>query len=265
LFDYDAELVRYHKRLCEALLIRPGDRVLDIGCGAGLTTRDAARAASPGTALGIDLSGQMLARARRQAAAEGLRTISFVQADAQAHAFPPEHFTLGISRFGTMFFSDPVAAFANIGRALRPGAPLVQLVWQAGERQEWYTEIRAALSRGRTSSASAEAGEAADTADAAHGAFALSDPEVTAGVLTAAGFTAVDVEEVREPVRYGPDADRARAAVLGMGMAGDVLTDPDAASAGGALDRLYATLDAHDTGDGVWFDSRAWLVTARRR
>ncbi|MFF4035062.1 methyltransferase domain-containing protein [Streptomyces sviceus] len=255
MFDYDSELARHHERLLEALGVRAGDRVLDIGCGTGRTTRDAARAASPGTALGIDVSGPMLARARRAAAAEGLRDVDFVQGDAQVHAFPPEHFTLAVSRFGTMFFSDPVAAFANIGRALRPGARFVQLVWQAAERQEWHTAIRAALSPGPMPSASAPA-----TPDP----FTLADPQVTTGILTAAGFTALDVVDVREPVRYGPDAEAALAAVLQLRMAREWVDGLDAVSAESALDRLRATLDAHDTGDGVWFDSRAWLVVARR-
>ncbi|MEU0941439.1 class I SAM-dependent methyltransferase [Streptomyces canus] len=255
MFDYDSELARHHERLLAALDVRPGDRVLDIGCGTGRTTRDAARAASPGTALGIDVSGPMLTRARRAAAAEELRNVDFAQGDAQDHVFPPEYFTLAVSRFGTMFFSDPVAAFANIGRALRPGARFVQLVWQAAERQEWHTAIRAALSRGPVSSASAPA---------APDPFTLADPRVTTGILTAAGFTAVDVVDVREPVRYGPDAEGALAAVLQLRMAKEWVADLDAASAERAVDRLRATLDARDTGDGVWFDSRAWLVVARR-
>ncbi|MGW1990402.1 class I SAM-dependent methyltransferase [Embleya sp. NPDC001921] len=256
MFDYDSELARYHERLWNALDIQPGDRVLDIGCGTGQTTRRAARAASPGSALGIDVSAPMLARARLRAETEGLGNVGFVRADAQAHAFAPEQFTVGISRFGTMFFSDTVAAFANIGRALRPGAPFVQLVWQARDRQEWATAIRAALAGGETVST------AAGEADAA---FALADPDLAVGVLTAAGFTSVDVVDVREPVYYGPDVDHACAAVLGLLLARDPLADLDAASAERALDRLRATLAAHDTGDGVWFDSRAWLITARRR
>jgi len=255
MFDYDSELARHHERLLEALDVRPGDRVLDIGCGTGRTTRDAARAASAGSALGIDVSGPMLARARREAETEGLCNVEFVQGDAQAHPFPPEYFSLGVSRFGTMFFSDPVGAFANIGRALRPGARFVQLVWQAADRQEWHTAIREALVGGAASSASAST---------AGDPFTLADPDVVAEVLTAAGFAAVDVVDVHEPVWYGPDADRARASVLQLRMAKEWLADLDAASGERALDRLCATLDAHDTGDGVWFDSRAWLVGARR-
>ncbi|MET7701664.1 methyltransferase domain-containing protein [Streptomyces sp. NPDC005485] len=255
MFDYDSELVHYHRRLWSALDVRPHDRVLDIGCGTGQTTRDAGRAASPGSALGIDISSPMLTRARQQTETEGLRNVSFVQGDAQTYAFPPEHFTLATSRFGTMFFSDRIAAFANIGRALHPGARFVHLVWQSGERQEWHTAIRAALSPERVSST--PAGES-------DGPFALADPDVVSGALTAAGFTKVDVVDVREPVYYGPDAERACAAVLQLWMAKEMITDMDAASAERARDRLYATLDAHDTGDGVWFDSRAWLVIAHR-
>jgi ubiquinone/menaquinone biosynthesis C-methylase UbiE len=141
LFDFDAELRRYHQHLRAAAGVRRADRVLDIGCGTGQTTREAARAAASGSAVGIDISAARLARARRLARAEGLRNIGFVHADAQTHRFPPERFDLAISRFGTMFFADLVGAFTNIGRALRPGARLVQLVWQHSDRQEWDAVI----------------------------------------------------------------------------------------------------------------------------
>jgi len=112
---------------------------------------------------------------------------------------PPGHFSLGISLFGTMLFTDPVAAFANIAQALCSGARLVQLVWQASDRQERHrgpgrrateTDLRRSLLAGRSAR--------------------------TAGVLTAAGFTAVDIPEVREPIYYGPDADSALDAVRGL-------------------------------------------------
>lgn len=251
MFDYDAELSRYHQRLLAAADVRTADRVLDIGCGAGQTTRDAARSAPAGSALGVDLARPMVERARRLS---NLRNVRFLQADAQVHPFAPALFTLAISRFGTMFFSDPVAAFTNIGRALRPGARFVQLVWQAAEHQEWVGAIRQALAGGRAASAGPT-----------HGAFSLADPAAAAGVLTAAGFPAVEVTEVREPVRYGPDATGARDALFELGMVQPLIATLDVAAKARALDRLMAMLDACDTGDGVWFDSRAWLIVARRR
>ncbi|HEX5117391.1 MAG TPA: methyltransferase domain-containing protein [Pseudonocardiaceae bacterium] len=245
MFDYDAELRRYHRWLCEAIDVRADDHVLDIGCGTGLTTRDAGRLAVRGSALGVDVSPEMVERAR--AAAEELDNVRFEQADAQVHPFPPRHFTLAISRFGTMFFTDPVAAFTNIGRALRPGARLVQLVWQDGGRQEWSTAIRQALTGGDPP---------------VGGAFSLADPATVDRLLAAAGFTDVSVTDVSEPVWYGADPDAAVDAVLALRMA-DALAGLDAGETERALDRLREVMAAHQTTDGVWFDSRAWLVTSR--
>ncbi|HEY1574513.1 MAG TPA: methyltransferase domain-containing protein [Pseudonocardiaceae bacterium] len=247
MFDYDAELRRYHRRLRAAMDVRPDDNVLDIGCGAGLTTRDAGRLASRGSALGVDVSPEMVDRARTAA---GSGNVRFEQADAQVHPFPPERFTLGISRFGTMFFTDPVVAFANIGRALRPGARLVQLVWQDGGRQEWSTAIRRALGAGDPP---------------VGGPFSLADPATVDRVLTAAGFTDVSVADVSEPVWYGADPAAAVDAVLALRMVGDPLARLDADETGRAMDRLRSVMAAHHGTDGVWFDSRAWLVTSRRQ
>jgi SAM-dependent methyltransferase len=249
-FDYDAELRRYQRRLREAIDVSPGDSVIDIGCGAGQTTREAARLAIG--ALGVDTSPAMVARAQQLAAAEELHNVRFEQADAQVHPFPPETFTLGISRFGTMFFADPVDAFTNIGRALRPGARLVQLVWQDGDRQEWVAAIQGAL-----------AGDGPRPVPAAN-AFSLSDPAVVDGVLTAAGFTDVRVTDVSEPVFYGPDPDAATDGVLALHIARDPLARYDADETERALDRLRSVMSEHNTTDGVWFDSSAWLITARR-
>jgi SAM-dependent methyltransferase len=252
LFDYDAELRRYHEHLRAAIDVRPADRVLDIGCGTGQTTREAARAAATGSAVGIDISAARLARARRVARAEGLRNVSFVQADAQTRRFRPGRFDLAISRFGTMFFADPVAAFTNVGRALRPGARLVQLVWQPRGRQEWDAVIDEIF-----------AGDQPAPAPAAD-PFSLADPTTAGAILTAAGFTAVDVTGVQEPVYYGPDAASALRAMLSLQMTKDLLAPLDAASTRHVLGRLRAALATHQSSGGVFFDSRAWLITARR-
>ncbi|MDT5192413.1 MAG: hypothetical protein QOI28_4664, partial [Mycobacterium sp.] len=144
-FDYDAELRLHNELFRDATRVGSGDRVLDIGCGTGQSTREAARAAVAGSALGVDTSAPMLERARQLSDDEGLANITFQQADAQVHPFPPTRFDLCISRFGTMFFADPVAAFTNIGSALRPAARLVLLVWQQRDRNEWATTIRQTL------------------------------------------------------------------------------------------------------------------------
>src|SRR5437879_10450145 len=103
--EFDTHFRSIWARFLETDPIAPADRVLDIGCGSGQTTRDAARLARDGSALGVDLSEAMLAEARRRATTEGLMNVEFVRADAQVHAFEPATFALAISRFGLMFFA----------------------------------------------------------------------------------------------------------------------------------------------------------------
>jgi SAM-dependent methyltransferase len=114
-------------------------------CGTVLTTREAAHAAMPGRVVGVDVSERMLERARQVTAAERLDNVRYELGDAEVHRFDPAGFDVAISRFGTMFFSDPGAAFANIAAALRPGTRLMLLVWQRLERNEWARAIDAAL------------------------------------------------------------------------------------------------------------------------
>lgn len=248
---YDAELRRHDERFRAALKVGPRDRVLDIGCGAGQSTREAARAASEGSAVGVDISEEMLQVARQRSAEEGLKNVAFELADAQEHAFPAAHFDLCISRFGVMFFADPVAAFANIARAMRADARLLLMVWQGRERNEWSNAIQAALSAEDVPSTSAPA------------AFSLGDRAATTRLLTSAGFTSIDFAEVHEPVFYGADVEAAHEAIVAL-----FLTPDSAAGSNGPSDetlhRLRTLLQTHSTAEGVFFDSRAWIVTARR-
>jgi SAM-dependent methyltransferase len=250
---YDAELRAHDERLRAALLVGEADRILDIGCGSGQTTRDAARAAPLGSALGVDTSHEMLERARSRSAREGVSNVAFERGDAQSHPLAPAHFDLIISRFGTMFFADPVAAFSHVARAARPGARLVMLVWQAQERNEWATAIQQALTG---------AAEVAQVSGL--NPFSMADPDLIRSMLGASGFVEVGLAEVREPVYYGPDAAAALELVRDMKHARALLAGLKAAVAERALIRLRKLLEAHETGSGVLFDSRAWLVTARR-
>ena len=120
--SYDAELHRHNEVLRRAIGVRVDDHVLDIGCGTGLTTREAALVAHAGSALGVDASAPAIERACELAVAGGIRNVTFEHADAQAHRFPAQQFELAISRFGTMFFDDPGTAFANISGHCAPTA-----------------------------------------------------------------------------------------------------------------------------------------------
>ena len=250
---YDAELRAHHEHLRAAYGIGPGDEVLDIGCGTGLTTREAARAAAPGRVVGVDVSQRMLERARQLTAAEGLGNVRYELGDAQLHRFAPASFDVAISRFGTMFFADPPTAFANIAGALRPEGRLVLLVWQRLEHNHWVQAIDAAL------------GDAAQPPPGAD-PFSLGDAEATARILQRAGFDEIRFEDVHEPVLYGHDLDAALAIVRGFQSTRAALASLDDDEAAGAVERLRTMLAAHDTSErGVALDSRSWLITAKRR
>ena len=254
--DYDAELIRYGVVLRRAWAVQPHDRVLDIGCGTGQTTREAARMARAGSALGVDSSAPAIERARELARAEGLRNVTFEPGDAQAHRFAPGHFDLAISRFGTMFFDDPVAAFGNIGRALRPAGRLVMVVWQGRDRNDWDVAIRQALAG--PDGPTAVAGEGPDP-------FSLADPTTVEGILRAAGFADIGLTDVDEPVYYGPDTAAALDWVRGFAGTTEFLKRLDPAAAARALARLRDALAARMSDEGVWFNARAWIVTAHSR
>jgi SAM-dependent methyltransferase len=252
--DFDFELRAHHERLRAAAAIGRGDRVLDIGCGTGQSTRDAARAADPGRVLGVDVSAASLERARERTAAARLENVTYEHGDAQTHPFAPGGFDVAISRFGVMFFSDPLAAFANVARALRPDGRLVLLVWQPRERNAWASAIDGAI-----------CGPVPPPAPAATSdAFSLGDAAATGDLLARAGFGEIHFEDVREPVFYGPDTATALDWVRGFQSTREALAALPGTAAARAVRRLRETLDEHRTArDGVSFDSRAWLITAR--
>jgi SAM-dependent methyltransferase len=251
--DYDAELRLHNDALRQAYEIGPEDRVLDIGCGAGQTTRDAARLASDGWALGVDISKGMIERARSLAEAEGIRNVTFEQADAQGHGFPSERFDVAMSRFGTMFFRNPIAAFSDIGHGMRPAGRLLIMVWQGHERNEWSVTIERAL--GATTGSPVPAPTTLDP-------FSLADPATVQGILEAAGFTDITFSDVRERVFYGRDVDAALEWVRGFTSTKEVLDRLDPPGSELALERLRKTLAEHARDDGIYFDSRAWIVKA---
>lgn len=249
---FDRAVAPHHERLLAASAIGADDRVLDVGCGTGQTTRDAARAASDGSALGVDLSAAMLDVARERARAEGLFNAQFLRADAQVHPFPVGTFDVVLSRTGAMFFGDLPTAFANLARAMRPDGRLVLLTWQELARNEWIRQFSAAMAAGR---------DVPPPPPDAPGPFALAQPDRVHTVLSTAGFVEIDLEPVNEPMWFGDDADDAYRFVAGL--LGWMLEGLEDAPRRRALDALHDAMTAHETPDGVLFQSAAWLVRAR--
>jgi ubiquinone/menaquinone biosynthesis C-methylase UbiE len=233
---FDAEVRPHNERFRAAAAVRPGEDVLDVGCGTGESTREAAQAGA--TALGVDVSEQAIAKARELGGA------TFEVADVQTHEFPAAAFDVVLSRFGAMFFADPPAAFANLARALRPGGRLVLLVWQDRDRNEWYSILHDAVAPGTTP-------------PPAGPHFSLGDPGRTRALLEDAGFGDVEFTELREPVCYGPDAATACEFALGLKDVQELQPTE------GAATRLRDAFAAHETPDGVLLGARTWIVTAR--
>lgn len=247
---FDDGVAAYRERFFAAAAIGATDTVLDVGCGAGQTTRDAARVASSGSVVGVDLSSRQVALARERAVREGVGNVTFLRADAQVHPFPAGRFDVAISRHGVMFFGDPVAAFTNVARALRVGGRLVLLTWQPSDRNEWVSAFRAAFAAGR------------ELPVRSPRPGSLSDPDEVRGLLGSAGFVDVAVTGVRAPMYFGRDVEDACGFVsdqFGWMMDG-LGVDARARVLAGLRDDMAG----HRTDRGVFYGSAAWLIEARR-
>jgi len=251
----NAALSAHTDSLFAAAAVGRDEQVLDVGCGTGETTRACAELAVSGRVLGVDLSTAMLERGRMRAADAGLTNVDFEHGDAQVYPFASAHFDLVVSRFGVMFFDDPVAAFVNIGRSTKPGGRLALVVWQDLRRNEWITVAREALALGR---------DLPVPAPGTPGPFGLADREETRGVLEHAGFEQVSFDDVSAPFSFGADAAEAFDFAQGIGIVKGLLDDLDEVQRAQALDSLRAVIDARDAGGGVAFDSRVWVISAVR-
>lgn len=252
---WDAVNDGFNEPLLAAAAVGQTDRVLDIGCGAGRTTRLAAQRAARGGAVGLDLSDPMLERARASADREGVRNVSFVQGDAQVHPFEPRSFDAAVSRYGMTFFGDPVTAFANIRGALRPGGRLAFICAAEAERNEWLAAL-----------ASLNGVLPLDGfgAPGAPGMFSLTDPDHTLALLAEAGFEDVRARRVEAAGDWGPSAGDAAAFLLGSGPGRHLLSQvgPDARER--ARHMLTDALRPYEEGGAVMLRSSSWLVTAAR-
>ena len=209
----ELQLAPLGRRALTALAPHPGESVLDIGCGGGETALALARAVAPdGTVVGIDLSAAVLAFAER--AAKGCARVRFVRADAQVFPFEPASFDAVFSRFGVMFFADPIAAFVNIRRSLRPKGRLAFVCWRALEENP--------LDILPLSAASAHLPSQPAHDPDAPGSFAFANPDRVRGILDRAGFGEIEITARDEQVGSG-DLDTMLAVCSRVGALGKIL------------------------------------------
>lgn len=250
----DRMLAPYEKLVVDAGFPGEGGRVLDIGCGAGATTLAMARRVGPaGRCVGLDISGPLVAAARARAATEGLGTASFIEGDAQTQALDRDGFDAVISRFGVMFFDDPVAAFANIRRATRPGAGLAFVAWRSPAENDFLT---AALRAAAPLLPDLPAPE-----PDAPGQFAFADGNRVRSILTSAGWSATELKPVDVACEIA-ETDL-MAYVTRLGPVGLALRETDAATARkveGVLRQAFARFVAAGM---ARFTTACWLATAR--
>ena len=254
---YDRMNEPFAALILAAAQLRPGSHVLDVGCGCGGTTLAAARVIAPGQAVGLDLSGPMLARARATAEAAGLRNAVFRQGDAQVHPLEPARFDGVISRFGTMFFADPVAAFANIRSATRPGGRLAFVCWQPLAANQWLLVPGAALAEHVPLPAGFGSGDGP-------GMFAFSDPDRPREILAAAGWRDIEItaEHASVLVGGGGSVEDAVEFVRTASMGRMMLAGADAGTFDRAVASVRAALAPYADADGVRLGAGVWLVQA---
>lgn len=253
--DIDQQLAPLSAAAIAALAPQAGERILDVGCGCGATTLQLARGVAPGgTIVGLDISAPMLAVARRRAAAEGVTGVEFVEADAQTHAFDKGAFDAIFSRFGVMFFADPVAAFANLRTALRPGGWLAFLCWRKpSDNPCLMAPYRAAVDLFPVPPEKAD--------PLAPGPFAFADAERIEGILVDAGFTDVTLVP-HDQLVGGHPLDRALHLALNIGPLSRLLREQPSVMPQ-VTGAVRAVLAAHDGPEGVRLGSGTWVVTAR--
>jgi len=252
---FDTMLAPFGRRLMTAIVLKPGERVLDVGCGNGAISLEAARAVGPGgRVIGLDLSMPMLGVARRRADEQGL-DVDFVHGDAQTTSFD-EPFDVVMSRFGVMFFDDPAVAFTNLARAARRGGRLCFVCWQEMFANEWIAVPAMAMV--------AHVGIPELPEPGAPGPFALADAQRTRGLLESSGWSEVTVEEHKDGMRIGRDPEDVVAFMLSDEMGRRLVDgkDPEAVQAG--TEAALEALRPYATPEGVVLDGAYWLVTARK-
>ncbi len=254
----DAQLASLEGALLERAALLPGERVIDIGCGCGSTTLEAAARVGPGGAvLGADISRPMLERARERAAAAGLKNADFAEADAQVFPFAPGQADAVISRFGVMFFADPAAAFANIRRALTPAGRLCFVCWRPMSENPWMRVPLAAAAKHLELPPPPE--------PHAPGPFAFDDAEWVRSILDMAGYSSIQIDrhDARLPIGNSADIERSVDFAIDIGPVSSLLMGKGDDIRSAVRASIREALTPLLTPEGVVADFATWLVSAR--
>jgi SAM-dependent methyltransferase len=238
--------------------VAPGERVLEVGCGTGAATAPFAEAVGErGRVVGVDISEPMLAGARKRIAESGLHNIIVLQADAQTYRFEARSFDLITSRFGVMFFADPIAAFSNLLPALRPGGRLCFACWASLEdNRHWLIPYEVALRH---------LGPPAPKDPRAPGPMAFSDPDYVRSFLGTAGFEAIEIRrETPDIISSSPEEEAEHACI--MGPSGRLIDEKKPQESVRELIKQEITeaFAAYAKGKEMVLPSTIFLVTARR-
>jgi len=238
---------------------RPGQRVLDIGCGFGETTqRIAGLVGATGEALGVDAAPRFIEAARQEAAQAGVGNVRFAVADIETTTFA-ERFDLAFSRMGTMFFANPVAALRNVREALVPGGGLVMVVWRAKVENDWLYRAQTITERFVTKP------EEYEEPTCGPGPFSMANADTTSGILLSAGFEHIALRRCDIPITIGLDIDEAVELVMSLGPAGEILRLAGERAAHlhePVAEALRDGLAEWAGPDGVIAPASTWIVTA---
>jgi SAM-dependent methyltransferase len=247
----DRDLRPYGQAALDEAAARPGERVLDIGCGTGGTTADLARAVAPdGTVLGVDISETLVAAARRQAIANA----RFEIGDAATHPFEPKSFDLLFSRFGVMFFGDAVAAFRHLHGALKATGRIVFICWRSPQENPWGLVPFMAAARHLPPMQRPGPEEP--------GQYAFGDRARVERILKASGFGAPRIRPVDHPIRLGKDIRETLDNLGKFGLLARAFASSTPDQVRKALEAVAAALEPHARAEGVILPGAAWLVSA---
>ena len=237
----------------------PGERVLDLGCGFGDTTQEIARmVGAGGSALGVDVAERFIATARAEAGEAGLGNVAFEVADVQTTEFEPE-FNRAFSRFGTMFFANPVAALRNVRAGLVPGGRLCMVVWRRKLDNQWLHRAELAVEGFLAEP------EDSDEPTCGPGPFSMAGADTTSEILVHAGFEQIALRRCDIVVNIGRDLGRAVHLMMSIGPAGEIirLSGDDAERIRPKLESAIGdALADYVTPQGVFAPSSTWIVTA---